>query len=96
MTDIQTSLTLIDASDDRHNDGIRWDSDELEVALDIALVGGGATGEQRMIHAEGEEEAGADGVVVGSREILAEERLYLVPERRFQTCLCTNCSLHHL
>ena len=89
-------MTLIDASDDRHIDGIRWDSDELEVALDIALVGGDATGEQRMPHAEDEEEAGADGVVVGSQEILAEERLYSVAERRFQTCLCTSCSLHHL
>lgn len=87
---------LIDAYDDRHNGVIRWDSDELDAARDIARVAGVAAEEQRMLHAEGEEEAGADAGAVGSREMLAEEKLYSVPERRSQTCLCTTCFLRHL
>lgn len=90
------SLTLIDAYDDHHNDVIRSDSGVLDAALDIALVGGVAAEEQRMLHAEDEEEAGADEGLVDSREILAEEMLYLVPEKQFQTYLCTTCFLHHL
>lgn len=94
--DRRTSLTLIDAYDDRHNDVIRSDSDELDAALDMAFVGGVAAEEPRTLHAEDEEEAGADEVVVGSREILVEEMLCLVPEKQFQTYLCTTCFLHHL
>lgn len=89
-------MKLIDAYDDRRNDVIRWGSDELDVALDIALAEGAAAEGQRMPRAGDEEEAGADAAAVGSREMVAEERLYLVPERLFQTCPCTTCFPHHL
>lgn len=68
-------MTLIDAYDDRHNDAIRWGNDGPDVAPDIALVEGAVAEEQRMPHAEDEEVADADGVVVGLLEMLAEGRL---------------------
>lgn len=56
-------MTLIDAYDDRHNGVIRWDNGAVDVALDIVLVEGAVVEGQGMLHAEGGEEAGADGVL---------------------------------